>query len=502
MLPVAGLVLGFLVAPHVVTADVSKEEWDSIQTPDKVETSIGTLEFVDGAPTADTARKAYDYLDRMRGVDAFLKGMPGASLQGLIKGNRKLGAVQCNQVVITDRLMDSKPLFLTANTSTLYTLPTLDLKRDGPTVMEVPGGMLGAFNDAWFRYMQDVGPAGPDQGKGGTYLVLPPGYEGDVPDGYHVVESRTYNVWIFLRHSIAKGVEAAVEHVESGLKIYPLSKKDDPPAMEFISGSGLSWNTIHANNYLFYEHLAEWINYEHLDMLDVETRGLFASIGIEQGKPFQPDARMKAILVDAIKIANATARSIVWYPRMAGAKIYPDSDSAWTMGFVDKNVFFTENGAMNSDARVLFHYPYTAVTPAMATPRVGTGSDYGIAYLDADKKPFDGARAYRLRIPANPRSRTSGPSRSTTPRPARSSRPASPSPPWAARPRASSKTRMGPTTSTSGPRRRRASRGTGWRRCRARAGSLLSECTDLSSRGSRRPGGQEKSSWSGDSVSP
>ncbi|MHC5011707.1 MAG: DUF1254 domain-containing protein [Planctomycetota bacterium] len=402
MLPVVGLALGFLVAAHVVTADISQEEWDSIHTPDTVETSIGTLEFVDGVPTVATVQKSYDYLDRMRGVDAFLKGMPGASLQGLIKGSRKLGAVQCNQVVITDRLMDSKPLFLTANTSTLYAIPTLDLKRDGPTVVDVPAGMLGAFNDAWFRYIQDVGPAGPDQGKGGRYLVLPPGYAGTVPAGYFVVESRTYNVWIFMRYSIAQGVEAAVEHVKSGLRIYPLSTRDDPPAMEFISGSGIAWNTIHANNYLFYEHLAEWIDYEHIDMLDVETRGLFASIGIEKGKPFRPDERMKAILEDAIRIANATARSIVWYPRMQGALIYPDTQSAWTMGFVDKNVFFTENGAMNSDARVLFHYPYTAVTPAMATPRVGTGSDYGIAFLDAEKRPFDGARTYRLRIPANP----------------------------------------------------------------------------------------------------
>ena len=89
--------------------------------------------------------------------------------------------------------MDSRSLFLTGNTSTLYVLPDFDLEATGPMVLEVPGGMLGAFNDAWFRYMQDIGPAGPDKGKGGKYLILPPGYEGDVPDGYFVVTSKTYN---------------------------------------------------------------------------------------------------------------------------------------------------------------------------------------------------------------------------------------------------------------------------------------------------------------------
>jgi hypothetical protein len=344
----------------------------------------------------------------MRGVDAFLKGMPGASVQALIKGNHKLGAIQAHQVMIMDKLMDSKSLFLTGNTSTMYVIPTLDLKRDGPTVLEAPPGMLGAFNDAWFRYMQDIGPAGPDRGKGGKYLVLPPGYKGDVPDGYFVVKSRTYGVWVFMRASIAKGLEAAAKNVKDNLRIYPLSRKDNPPKMEYVSGSGVAFNTIHANDFSFYEHLNEIIQKEPLGMLDPETRGLLASIGIEKGKAFAPDARMKKILTDAVAIANAAARSIVWHPRtkgtMKGIQIYPDTDSAWLMGWVDKNVFFNgkDGKTMNSDARVMFNYPYTAVTPAMAVTRAGAGSDYAIAFVDDKKQPFDGSRTYRLPIPANP----------------------------------------------------------------------------------------------------
>ena len=119
-------------------AQVSKEVLDSISTPDQVETSIGTLKFLDGAPYPETADKVYDYLDTMRGVDAFLKGMPGASLQGLIHGAHSQGAVASHQVIYFDKLMDSQSLYLTGNTSTMYVLPTLDLERDGPTVLEAP----------------------------------------------------------------------------------------------------------------------------------------------------------------------------------------------------------------------------------------------------------------------------------------------------------------------------------------------------------------------------
>ena len=388
-----------LTASHAV-AQVSQETLDSISTPDKVETSIGTLEFLDGAPRPETAEKVYDYLDTTRAMNTFLKGMPGASLKALIDGAHSLGAVEANEVMIFDKLMDSRSLFLTGNTSTLYTIPDLDLKRDGPTVVEVPDGLLGAANDAWFRYVNDLMLAG-------KYLYLPPGYEGDVPEGYTVLKPRTYRVWVFLRASIAAGLDKAKAFVTSSLKVYPLSMADHPPAMKFVSASGKSFNTIHPNSVEFYDHLNEVIQYEAMGMLDPETRGLFASIGIEKGKKFAPDARMRRILADGVAIANAAARSIVWYPRnglnLGGVRVYPDSDSSWVLAFVDHNVFFNgvDGMTMNDDARITFHYPYTAVTPAMATAREGVGSDYAMAYLDSKKQPLDGARTYKLHLPAD-----------------------------------------------------------------------------------------------------
>lgn len=308
-----------------------------------------------------------------------------------------------NQVLLFDGLMNARSLFLTGNSSTIYISGDLDLKRDGPTVVEAPAGLLGAANDGFFRFMVNFLP--------GKYLFLPPGYEGEVPDGYTVVRSKTYRVWCLLRKTPkskhSDEVAAAAQLIKDSLKFYRLADADNPPEMEWVSGTDKDFNTIHYNDVEFYHHLNEIVQYESQELLTPEVRGLFASIGIEKGRDFHPDERMKSILVDGVAIGNAQARSIVWYPRvdgsMEGVQIYPDTDSAWIMGYTGRNVFFNgEDGAtMNTDARVMFHYPYTVVTPAMAKPRLGKGSDYGIAYLDGNKEPFDGSKSYKITLPPN-----------------------------------------------------------------------------------------------------
>ena len=162
---------------------------DSITTPDSVDTSLGTLTYRDGVPTGATVETLYDYLDRSRAVDVMLNTMPTMSAYALREGQRAAGCADAaHQICIFDTLMDSTSLFLTGNTSTMYAIGFLDLGRDGPTVIELPPGMLGVLDDMAFEYMTDLGAAGPDKGKGGKYLVLPPGYDGDVPDGYFVVQ--------------------------------------------------------------------------------------------------------------------------------------------------------------------------------------------------------------------------------------------------------------------------------------------------------------------------
>ena len=373
----------------------------NITTPDVVETSIGTLNFFDGVPTKDTADLVQEYLDRARGVDAFLKGIPGASLQELRKGPASLGVDAVGKVGIFDKLMDSRSLFLTGNTSTLYIMPYLNTKEVGPIVVEVPPMMLGAFDDAWFRFVGDAGLTGPDKGKGGKYLVLPPSYEGDIPEGYFLIKPTTYNLWLFMRGNISKGVDVAVQNVKDHLMVYPLSEKDNPKPVEYISMSSVDFNTIHPNDFEYYVHLDHLIQEESDEMLDAETKGLFASIGIKKGQEFAPDERMKRILTDAVAIGNAAARANNWYPRgdLEMVYFYTDKPTEWVMAYPGKNVFYNYDGAFNTDARAFFHYTYTAVTPAMATPHVGKGSDYCMAFKDGDHNILDGSKTYKIHIP-------------------------------------------------------------------------------------------------------
>jgi hypothetical protein len=378
---------------------VSKEEFESISTPSSVETSLGTLEFFDGVPTDDTVATVYDNLDVMRGVQVFLQALGGASMYRLRAGNKKVGVDHSSKVAIFSKELDSQSLYLTGNTSTLYAQVYLDTEADGPTVIELPPGMLGMVNDSWFRWVEDLGAIGPDKGKGGKYLVLPPGYKGDVPTGYFVLRPKTYWSWAMVRGSTSKGVEPEVKIMEAKIRVYPLASAKDPAETEFIDVTGVSYNTISPNDFGFFEDLDQLIQKEPIDSLDPETRGLVASIGIVKGKPFKPDTRMKKLLTDAVAIGNATARAIVFQPREKAAYIYPDDDSRWVMAYAGKDVFFEVDGARNLDARTMFYYAYTAISPAMAVTKPGGGSDYAIAYLDSKKQTLDGSKSYQLHLP-------------------------------------------------------------------------------------------------------
>ena len=378
---------------------------DQILTPNKVETArLGTLNFVDGVPTAETTQKVYDNLDSLRGTEAFLNLMPAASLEGMRLGMAEMGATKSNQCVILQELMDSSPLFLTGNTDTVYTSVMLDLEKDGPTVVEIPPGCgPGTVNDAFFRFVVDMGVPGPDRGKGGKYLILPPGYKGKVPPGYFEAQSTSYVNWLILRGFLVDGKpDAATKNFKEGLKIYPLSEANNPPAMQFINGSKKPFNTIHANNFEFYQELDHVIQKEPVDFIDPELRGLAASIGIAKGKPFAPDDRMKKILTDAVAVGNATARAISFRNRDPRKAIYPNSQWTNILGAVDYR--FLEDGGMagrNLDARTMFYYGYTVNTPAMLVKMVGKGSQYGVTFADQNGDPFDGAKNYELHVPAN-----------------------------------------------------------------------------------------------------
>ena len=251
------------------------------------------------------------------------------------------------EVIVFSELMDAKSLFLTANADTVYIIGGLDLTK-GPMVVEVPPQVLGTVQDAWFRRVIDIGLPGPDRGEGGKYLIVPPGYQGDLPEGeFNVAHSRTnHGVW-FARAFLENNDDSkpVVERIKKFTKVYPynagglgtpiaeflageskLGRITPPPPTVFHEGSGKVMNTIPPNDWTFYEVLNEIVQQEPATSLDPELMGSIAAIGIIKGKQFAPDARMKSVLTEALAVANATSRSLFMNPRDRSWYYYPDSN--------------------------------------------------------------------------------------------------------------------------------------------------------------------------------
>jgi len=405
-----------------------------LATPDRVETQIGRLEFKDGAPSADTAQKVYDNLDYIRGVDAFMNSFSGASAYAIRQGFHSIGA-EDNTVVIFSDLMDSNSLFLTANADTIYTVAILDLTK-GPLVVEVPPRALGTLNDMWFGWIIDIGGPGPDRGEGGKYLVVPPGYDGTLPDsGFHIGRSKTTHVLYAVRAFMDDNdPKPAVALIKKSLKIYPytpggfgtsiatalegkvmLAANPPVPETKFVEGSGKSFNTIPPNDFSFFEMVNEVVQLEPATSFNPELLGQLAAIGIVKGKPFNPDARMRRILTDAAAVGNAAGRALNWrgaeYP---GWSYYPGSmwaNMLWEGGYnfetpppmITREGFkpLPPTGARTLDSRTAFYYGYTMDSPGMIMRLPNVGSQYLMGFMDADKNYLDGGKTYKVILPPN-----------------------------------------------------------------------------------------------------
>ena len=370
-----------------------------VAMPASIDTRLGTLSFFDGAPDEATARKLYDNLDFQRAVQAYLFAIPAVSQAANRDAFREFGPA--NTVVpIFEQLLDSRGIVLTGNDNTVYSWTWLDL-RQGPVVLEVPPKVLGTANDMWQLWVTDVGITGPDRGEGGKYLFLPPGFNGAVPPGYRVVRSPTFGVWVPWRSFLVNGdPKPGVDLVKKFTKIYPLADAGKPHAPpKFVDMSGKPFNTVYPADFRFWELLNDVVQQEPTASLDPIRLGFFQSIGIQKGKPFAPDARMKKILTEAAAVGDATSRAIVFRTREKDAYLYPDSH--WQKGFIGGYRFETEPGVLNFDAATFYYSLAILVTPAMAEKMIGKGSQYAMVSRDAKGDPLDGGKTYRLRLPPN-----------------------------------------------------------------------------------------------------
>ena len=406
-------------------------------TPSTVATAIGNLEFTDGYPTPETAARLRDHLDYLHGVETFMNTIQGVSTYAVREGFLAEG-IHDGDVLIFSELMDSRSLFLTANADTVYFLGFLDLSS-GPLVLETPTDTLGIVDDMWFGWITDFGLPGADRGHGGTYLLLPPGYDGATPEGgLYVRHSATNHVLLlgraFIDHNEGNDPAPTVTRIKEQLKIYPygagglgssigayltgrgrlgqVAAARTPP---FVEGTGLAINTVPPNDFGHFEMLDALVQLEPAEALNTELAGQFAAVGIVKGEKFDPDSRLRTILDEAVGVGNGAGRMLgMGAHPTEGFRYYEDGESAWWISLWAGGFDFTNpppmitpegiepspnRGACQLHSRTSFFYTATGITPAMCMRLTNIGSQYLCANVDASGAPFDGAKTYRLVLP-------------------------------------------------------------------------------------------------------
>lgn len=360
---------------------------------------LRNLAFPNDYPTETAARRLNDEMLFHRATQVVGWSLPAMTLWAMKKGSEAQFGSGSNVLVVWKGRLDAETIVSTPNTDVIYAMGYIDLAKDGPTVVEVPPKQQGMLDDFWHRPLTDVGFVGPDKGEGGNYLLLPPGYEGKTPDGYFTFQSKTNNVFVFwraFRDSKTGDATEAVALIEK-TKIYPLAKKDNPPKMVFPDGTGQPANMVYPRDYTYFEGLAEFVQEEAIDMEDWSMRGMMASLGIEKGKPFEPDPRLKEILSAGAEVGMKMAQSIRFSDYLPETKYWPDRQ--WHNVLNVPNVDFKTDSFTNLDARIgMFSIAYS-ISPAMVMNMVGKGSKYPFAYRDADGEYLTGDNSYRLHIP-------------------------------------------------------------------------------------------------------
>ncbi|HEY4130888.1 MAG TPA: DUF1254 domain-containing protein [Gemmatimonadaceae bacterium] len=364
---------------------------------ERLQTACGEVRFVGGYPTADGARRLLELRTLNRAIEVYLSQMPAASWYAVWRAIAEAGDATPNQLVLWQSRMDAETLLLTGNAETVYGLVSLDLKRDGPVVIEAPPRMLGGIVDMWQRETAGIGPTGIDSGKGGAFLLVPPGYQGDAPDRYVVIRSHTYRTSIGVRGFLVDGEADEPAALLASMKVYPLSEAARAPATKVVKGSGLPIDTIFSDTLQFFEDLAEVVEYEPEDVLEAHERFQLASIGIVKGKLFAPDGARIRILSQAAQLGSAMARANSFASMEEERLAYPNR--RWEWAFAGGSATWDEAGFVNVDHRASFAYLAIGMSPAMVNKVVGQGSQYLLGVRDSTGALLDGGKNYHLHLP-------------------------------------------------------------------------------------------------------
>ena len=368
----------------------------------KHETRIGTLEYIGGYPTDETVQKANDQIDLQRATQVYLEFMPMMANVGMYDMHAGEGVEKNGDVTIFTHPGHGKSgtVGLTYNTESVYMSTTIDL-TDGPVILNVPPRVLGIVNDTFMRWSGDLGMAGQDRGQGGKYVVVPPHYEGKLPKDHFVIRNASNRAWVMTRVFIEDsgiGPENVLPYYRKHLQIYNMGEEPRKDA-KYINSSNQGHNSLHARDITYFKRLHAELQVEADGFLTPYQLGLLQTIGIEKGKPFNPDKRMTAILEEGIQIGDAYANANAYASRLPGIRSY--EGSSWEQLFYGGTHNFTIDGVLNLDALTLFHYEAIVITPAMARKMPGIGSQYLVNYRDNNDNFLMGENTYKVTLPAN-----------------------------------------------------------------------------------------------------
>lgn len=338
-----------------------------------------------------------------RAFNAVVWGMPAVNFELLHESLLKAKG-DFNQVVYWSGLISSKNQTLTPNPDVIYVNPLYDT-RQGPVVLEIPpaegvSSITGSVDDGWQTAIEDVGPAGVDKGKGGKYLILPPGYKEKVPNGYIPMPSSTYTGFVILRSNLTDGSEKdlarAVDYGKK-VKIYPYAQAANPPQTTFIDLIDVDFSNVIPYNLHFFELLSQFVQREPWLTRDMAMIDQLKTIGIEKGKSFQPDARIGEILNAAISDAHS------WLiKKLEQVFIPPFYDGThWAL---PANPDVVKAIMANYEVPDIYPVDGRAVSYSLAyfsAKHLGTGQFYLMAIKDNNNNSFDGSKLYRLHLPAN-----------------------------------------------------------------------------------------------------
>lgn len=332
-------------------------------------------------------------------------------MYGMKESSEKAFGKGYNVMPVFKERPTARTLLNTPNFDVIDGFGYLDLKKDGPIVIEIPPGLQGVLDDLWQRPLRseapiedrdwagDLGAAGPDHGRGGKYLILPPDYQGPVPSGYFTYRSRTYGVFVCLR-AFFKDPKQLSEPVSLIMqtRIYPLGQQETATPMQFPDASAKPINMLFLQDGNAFDMLSRFLDHEYADPSDNEMRGFLAGIGLIKDKPFAPDAATLDILDKAARTASRISHAIAYQPTALVPNGLYYANRHW-INPLPTNVTFTADTYNIIDARTgYFTYAYS-ISPEMASLVENTGAKYPTAYMDADGNFLRGSKDYVLHLP-------------------------------------------------------------------------------------------------------